>query len=70
MEITCILCDLPFSPDSFQARRLQKHPYRIILCPTCNQRIARQTEKRLTQEAKHKSPPCKTTEAEMHIPYE
>ncbi len=51
MNVTCILCDMSFSPTSTQKRRLRKHPFRIILCPDCDQRIAQQTKQRLTQSA-------------------
>ncbi len=49
MNVICILCDTPFSPTSSQKRRLRKHPFRIFLCPECDQRIAQQTKQRLSQ---------------------
>ncbi|PTX65067.1 uncharacterized protein YlaI [Melghirimyces profundicolus] len=43
MKAVCVLCDRSFLPNSYQAKKLRKHPHRIFLCPTCHQRIAEQT---------------------------
>ncbi|WP_396653999.1 DUF2197 domain-containing protein [Mechercharimyces sp. CAU 1602] len=50
-QLTCILCDRPFTPNNKQSRRLQKHPHRMFLCPQCDERITFKTMARRGKKA-------------------
>jgi uncharacterized protein YlaI len=40
MKVICILCDEPFTPTKFQARKIIKHPHKIQICEACHNRIS------------------------------
>lgn len=46
MKVICLLCDKPFAPNKYQARKLDKHPHKIQICANCYERISEKVAQR------------------------
>lgn len=49
MDVQCVICDTirSFDDYSFEAKRLKNRWIRTYLCPTCDERIKKNTLKRI-----------------------
>lgn len=49
MKVKCVICDMieDINENSFQAKRLRNRPIHTYMCQHCNERIAKNTQKRM-----------------------